>query len=149
MRPRQEGFTLIELLAVLMVIAIAAGVAATHFGIRQGADTLRATAYELASRYRAARTAAIRQASEQAVTIDMASRMVSSGGAAPALKIPETVSVVTETTATERGAARTAAIRFFPNGASTGGRIRLETGRQAYEVHVNWLTGRVAVERVL
>jgi general secretion pathway protein H len=148
MRSRQDGFTLVELLAVLLVLAIVAGMAATRLGARHSSDILQATAYELASRCRAARTAAIREASEQTVLIDMANRVVTAGGRA-SLRIADTVSVSSQTSATEQRAPRVAGIRFFPNGQSTGGKIRLETGRQAYEVRVNWLTGRVAVERAL
>jgi general secretion pathway protein H len=149
MRSRQDGFTLVELLAVLLVLAIITGMAATHLGARQGRDVLQATAHELASRCRAARSAAIRQASEQAVVIDMGNRVVTVGKDVPPLRIADTVSISSETSAREQRAPRVAGIRFFPNGASTGGKIRLETGRDAYEVRVNWLTGRVAVERVL
>jgi len=148
MRSRQEGFTLIELLAVMVVLAIAAGMVAARLGGRYSGDVLQATAYELASRCRAARAAAIRGASEQTVVVDMANRVVTAGGNTAPFKIADTVSVSSQTSATEQRAPRIAGIRFFPNGQSTGGKIRLETGRQAYEVRVNWLTGRVAVERV-
>jgi general secretion pathway protein H len=145
----QSGFTLIELLAVLVVLAIAAGVAGLHFAPRHSSDVLQATAHELASRCRSARAGAIRQASSRTVVIDMANRTITAGADVPPLKIADTISVLLETSATEQRAPGVAGIRFFPNGASTGGKIRLETGRQAYEVRVNWLTGRVAVERVL
>jgi general secretion pathway protein H len=147
MRERQDGFTLVELLAVLAVLAIVTGVAATHLGARHSGDVLQATAHELASRCRAARSAAIRYASEQTVVIDMGNRVVTAGKDVPPLRIADTVSVSSETSATEQVAPHAAGIRFFANGASTGGKIRLKTGQQAYEVRVNWLTGRVAVER--
>ncbi|MBO0766849.1 MAG: prepilin-type N-terminal cleavage/methylation domain-containing protein [Hyphomicrobiaceae bacterium] len=149
MRARQDGFTLVELLAVLVVLAIVAGLAATNLGGRHSADVLQATAHELASRCRAARSAAIWQASDQIVVIDMGNRVITAGKDVPPLKVADTVSLSSETSATEQRAPRVAGIRFFPNGGSTGGKIRLETGRQAYEVRVNWLTGRVAVQRVL
>jgi general secretion pathway protein H len=149
MRSGQDGFTLVELLAVLVVLAILTGVVATHFGDRQAGDVLQATAHELASRCRAARAAAIRGASDQTVVIDTEKRLVTVGAAVPPLKIADTISVHSETSAVERRAPNVGGVRFFPNGASTGGRIRLETGRQAYEVRINWLTGRVVVERAL
>src|SRR5262245_34194291 len=76
MRSRQDGFTLVELLAVLVVLALVAGVAATHLGTRHSGEVLQAAAHELASRCRAARAAAIRRASDQTVIIDMANRLV-------------------------------------------------------------------------
>jgi general secretion pathway protein H len=149
MRARQAGFTLVELLAVLVVLALVAGLVATQLGPRHGGAALEAAAHELASRCRAARAAAIRQAETRRVVIDMANRVVTAGPDVPPFRIAETVSITSETSAAEQqGGGTVAGIRFFPNGASTGGKVRLETGRQAYEVRVNWLTGRVVVERV-
>jgi general secretion pathway protein H len=148
MRSRRDGFTLVELLAVLVLLAIAAGVAAAHLASRQGGEALQAAAHELASRCRAARAAAIRQARERTVSIDMAGRLVTAGGGIAPLRIADTIAVSSETSASEQQAGGIAGIRFFPNGASTGGKVRFQTGRQAYEVRVNWLTGRVVVERV-
>jgi general secretion pathway protein H len=148
MRARQAGFTLVELLVVLVVLALVAGLAATQLGSRHGGAVLQAAAHELASRCRAARAAAIRQAASRTVVIDMVDRVVTTGAGVAPLRIADTISVTTETSAAERQGQRVAGIRFFPNGGSTGGKVRLETGRQAYEVRVNWLTGRVVVERV-
>lgn len=144
----QAGFTLVELLAVLVVLALVAGLAATQLGTRYGGAALEAAAHEIASRCRTVRAAAIRQAESRAVVIDIASRVVTGGTDMPSFKIPPTINITFEGSAGERQGQRIAGIRFFPNGASTGGKFRLETGRQAYEVRVNWLTGRVAVERV-
>ena len=35
------------------------------------------------------------------------------------------------------------AIRFFPEGGSTGGRVRVQHGSAAWDVDVAWLTGEV------
>ena len=134
---------------MLVVLALVAGLAATQLGARHGGEVLQATAHELASRCRTARAAAIRQAESRTVVIDMANRVVTAGKDIPPLRIAETISITSETSAAEQQGRKVAGIRFFPNGASTGGKVRLETGRQAYEVRVNWLTGRVIVERVL
>jgi general secretion pathway protein H len=40
-----------------------------------------------------------------------------------------------------------AAIRFFADGSSTGGRVVVRRGDAAWRVDVNWLTGAVRVER--
>jgi len=144
-----SGFTLVEVLAVLVVLALVVGLAATQLGTRHGGAALEAAAHEIASRCRAARAAAIRQAESRAVVIDMGTRVVTAGADVPPFRIAESIGVTSETSAAERQGGKVAGIRFFPNGASTGGKVRLETERQAYEVRVNWLTGRVVVERVL
>jgi general secretion pathway protein H len=149
MRTHQEGFTLIEVLAVLMVLAILAGLATTRFITGRGSGLLQATAYELASRCRAARANAIRRGSPQVVLIDLAARRVAAGNNAPPLSIPAAVTIHTETSASERRSQSITGIRFFANGASTGGTLRLEAEKRAYEIRINWFTGRVTVERTL
>ena len=40
------------------------------------------------------------------------------------------------------------AVRFFPDGAATGGRVRLLANGSGWDVDVGWLTGEVRVSRV-
>jgi general secretion pathway protein H len=148
MRSRQNGFTLIELLAVLVVLAVVMGAAATRIGFGRGGDTLQATAYEIASRCRAARAAAIRHGSDRTVAIDLANRSVHVDGGRP-VSIPGTIAIRADTSAGEQLSASVAGIRFHPNGSSSGGMLTLEAGNRAYAVRVNWFTGRVIVERTL
>mgnify|MGYP003296267829 CR=1 FL=1 len=37
------------------------------------------------------------------------------------------------------------AVRFFPDGGSTGGRVTLAAGERKFDVDIDWLTGRVAI----
>jgi general secretion pathway protein H len=39
----------------------------------------------------------------------------------------------------------TAAIRFYPDGSSTGGRVTLAMGERKFHVDVDWLTGQVEI----
>ena len=38
------------------------------------------------------------------------------------------------------------AIRFYPDGSSTGGRVTLASGERKFLVDVDWLTGRVTIK---
>ncbi len=38
------------------------------------------------------------------------------------------------------------AIRFFADGGSNGGRVTLAAGARKYDVDIDWLTGRVAIQ---
>jgi general secretion pathway protein H len=49
------------------------------------------------------------------------------------------------TIAGERGSRAVGAIRFNPDGSSTGGRIVLADGNRKVAVGVEWLSGRVSV----
>lgn len=149
MAERQHGFSLVEVIIVLVVLAITAGLVAARVRVDDGRDRLQATAYQLASRFRAARTQAIRLGSEQTVSLDVANRVVRAGHGGRPLPIPRPINIRTSTSATEQGGDATAGIRFYPDGSSTGGSIRLESGPVAYDVRVNWFTGRVIVQPVL
>ena len=147
MRARQGGFSLVEVIAVLMVLAILAGLVGVRLRPGSGSDALLATAHELASRCRAARAGAIRRGADQMVVIDLAGRVVSSSlPTQEPLAIPESITILTDTSAAAQRSASVAGIRFHPNGSSTGGVVRLASGRKAYEVRVNWFTGRVSVD---
>jgi general secretion pathway protein H len=49
------------------------------------------------------------------------------------------------TAQTEAVSERKGAIRFYPDGSSTGGRITVASGERKYLVDVDWLTGRVSI----
>jgi general secretion pathway protein H len=38
-------------------------------------------------------------------------------------------------------------IRFYPDGGSTGGNVRLEANGRIYQVNVAWLTGEASLQR--
>ena len=46
------------------------------------------------------------------------------------------------------GRARSAVVRFHPDGASTGAVLKLSREKAEYEIRVNWYTGGVAIETV-
>jgi general secretion pathway protein H len=37
-------------------------------------------------------------------------------------------------------------VRFFPDGGSTGGRVTIAAGERKFDVDIDWLTGRVAID---
>ncbi len=41
---------------------------------------------------------------------------------------------------------RVGAIRFFADGGSNGGRVTLAAGTRKYDIDIDWLTGRVAIQ---
>jgi general secretion pathway protein H len=147
MRTREHGFTLVELVAVLLVLAVVAGLGAARIGVGRDRDALQMTAYQIAARCRAARAAAIRLGSQELVLVDMANRMVSTAGARAPMHIPSSITVHSQTSADEQRSASVAGILFLPDGSSSGGSVRLEAGTRAFEIRINWFTGRVSVDR--
>jgi len=48
----------------------------------------------------------------------------------------------------EQTGATSGRIRFFADGASTGGHVSIFAGQREWRVNVNWLTGQVTREEV-
>lgn len=142
----QRGFTLLELLVVFAVMAlVVAAVPLVFSGGFEGAS-LKQSVRAVADDLRRARGRAIARNMETGVAFDAASGQYrifpdgSSGRIADGAEI--SVTGFADNAGYETGLRR---IVFFPDGGSTGGRIRLSRGGRDYEITVNWLTGRIVV----
>lgn len=140
----RRGYTLIETTVVLLVLALAAGVAAPAVGRGLDAIRLRAEVAGVASFLRAARERAITQHHALDVRIDEAGRTLTLNAGDEDVRAVRHLSVL-HIEADPR-VART--VTFFAYGLSTGGRFRLEApGPVVYVVTVSPLTGRVSTRR--
>jgi len=137
-----NGFTLIEILVVMALLAALLALAVPAFDRVMPGATLRSEAGKVASMLREARSQAIRDDAEVAVTLDIADRAVSMPGHRHRLPEPLGMSMLTGSTELTRGGAR---IVFYGDGTSTGGRLRILTKEKHVDVLVDWLTGRIAV----
>ena len=59
--------------------------------------------------------------------------------------LPDDLEISLFTARSERLGPNSGAIRFFPDGSSTGGRLTLSTERLGMAVDVDWLTGKVRI----
>lgn len=138
-----RGFTLLEMLVVLAILAIVAVSASDGMSASIPALRLKAETRILADGLRAARRAAILQQHEASVAV-MPDRYLSSDERHPHV-LPAGTRLALSDMA-EQGHQPESRIRFFADGSSTGGHIRLEMGERHGGVTVDWLTGRVAVD---
>lgn len=145
-RALQQGFTLLELLLVLVIVA--AGYALLVRGFPGGAPgtELKSAARSVAAGLREARGTAIASQVPTALVLDVEKRsMEVSNGARPRI-LPQRLDLKLYTAQSEIVDDRRGAIRFYPDGSSTGGRVTLASGRQKLLVDVDWLTGRVSIK---
>ena len=112
--------------------------------IRRGRGC-RPIALEAATLLKADRNAAIRRQAEVATLVDAASRAIRSGATAQMLRIPDDVHFDALLPQTCRQRAALSTISFFADGMSCGGTIALTRLDAAYEIRVNWLTGRIEI----
>ena len=140
---KAQGFALVEFLAVLVIIALVSSVTLPAF--------TRGSTIEVLA---AARTVAagLRQTRDRAITSNRAAIMeVDVGRKQIVLKkqsrqLPHRVHLKLLTAKRERLGVSRGAIRFFPDGSSTGGRVTLIQNNLGYLVDVDWLTGRVVIQ---
>lgn len=144
----EAGFTLFEMLAVLVVIAMTAAAIATLYRSPSGASQVKTQALIAASRLRDLRSNAMTSGSESVAAIDVQRRSIEfSDGIAPVL-FSKSIELNVTGADSEKRAPGIAGVRFFPNGSSTGATIDLKMEGQAYEIRINWLTGRVSTASI-
>lgn len=145
-RRRAPGFTLIEVLVVLALIAAASALAAGVLTGGLAGMRLRSSAGTIASQLRYTRAQALATGEAQRFVIDpRAHRWTAPRGHHGDL--PPTLGVAFIGARETQPSAGEGAIVFFPDGASTGGRVQLSAKRAAWNVDVAWLTGEVKVAR--
>ncbi|MGM0554347.1 MAG: GspH/FimT family pseudopilin [Pseudomonadota bacterium] len=145
---RLRGFTLIELLVVLAILAGVVGALTLRFdGALAGMET-RSAARDVASALRYARGRAIAGQQETGVAIEVEGleyrllgldeeRRHSLGDRIAIDLLTDQTSLLSETEG---------AIRFFPDGSSTGGEVILSSDAGRYTITIDWLTGRVRID---
>ncbi len=151
-RRRASGFSLLEMILVMALIAAASLLAVAAFGGGMQGMKLRAGAKDVAAQMRFARAVAISTGQPQDVIIDPAARQWQ-GARGRRGNLPDVGEVVfTGARASQFDPGRQnddkGMVRFFADGAATGGRVRLLANGGGWDVDVGWLTGEVRVKRV-
>ena len=141
------GFSLIELVVVLAVMGFILALVVGYRAPWSSGLNLQATAAELASGLRLARSQAIADNHPVAFALDLAGRRYRVGGDPPR-SLPPKLAIGLLTVNGQQRSPTFGDIRFNPDGSSTGGRITLADGGRRVAVGVNWLTGRVTVADV-
>jgi general secretion pathway protein H len=145
-RAAQRGFTLLELLMVLVIAAAgyALVVRFTAGGV-SGAE-LKGAARAVAAGLRDARGTAIARQESAALVLDLEHRSFEVSGRGRARSLPERLELKLYTAQSEIVDEKRGAIRFYPDGSSTGGRVTVASGERRFLVDVDWLTGRVSIK---
>jgi len=141
---RQRGFTLLEILVVLALMGMMYALVPPMFSTG-GTTELRAAARQLAAGLRKARGHAIASRQEAILTVDVEGHRFRVAGDSRDYPLPKTAKLSVYTAQSEVVEGREAAIRFYPDGSSTGGAITVASGETKFRVDVDWLTGNVTI----
>ena len=144
---RQNGFTLVELVAVLVLIAITIGVVTMSFSRNFAGARIQAASRDLVAALRYTRGQAIVKGQEATFDLDVASNRYQAPGRS-VVQLPATMHLNLYTAEQEQTSETSGRIRFFPDGASTGGHISVLMDRAEWRINVDWLTGGVTREEL-
>jgi general secretion pathway protein H len=140
-----RGFTLVELLVVLAIGGLLLAVTPPLISTAMPVVELKAAARRTAGGLRLAREIAVAQGRDAAWVLDVESNRYSIEGDHRGGSLPGGLDIELVAAEEEMQSESVGAIRFYPDGSSTGGRVILKRGDSGYQVGVNWLTGRILI----
>lgn len=137
-----QGVSLIEMLLVIGLIGLTSALAVGFLGSGFDGIRLRRAGKELTTQLRYTRTLAIATGQPQLFTIDPQQRQWRApnghhGGFSQSIHVRFTGARQVQVEQHH------GAIRFFPDGASSGGRIELSLKQGGWRIDVLWMTGEV------
>ena len=145
---RQQGYSLLEVIVVIVIIGLSyALLPKMVFSGVSGAE-LRSNVRAVATGLRLTRDAAINKRREAVMTLDVESREFTVQDDAKVHKLHDKVDVKLYTSQADLITEKVGTIRFYPDGSSNGGRVTVSAEGRAFEVDVDWLTGRVSIKDV-
>ncbi len=141
-----KGFTLLELMLVMFIVIL--GFSVIGLNISSGKDTTehQSVARDMVSALRFAKGQALISNKETTLNLDLNENTYTVSGRDKVFTIPETIAVTVVTAQDEMEGEGLANFRFFPDGSSSGGRIKLERNGTTWQIDINWLTGQVELE---
>jgi len=141
---KKAGFTLIEVIVVMVMIAVLAGMVATGMGDSLRKAKIRAVSKNLVSAIRYTRGQAVVKHEQKTITFNVEEKTYQ----APRKKvvhIPDEIDINVYTADSEVADETTGSIRFFSDGSSTGGWVKLTHKNKIWKINVNWLTGEITM----
>ena len=146
MKRQATGFSLLEMMLVIGIIALASLLAASAMTGGLDGQRLRSASKQVAAQLRYTRAQAIATGEPQRFTIDPHAHTWQ----APKQRhgeIPKQLGIVFIGAREVQPTRGIGSIVFFSDGASTGGRVQLNSKDAAWNVDVQWLTGEVKLHR--
>jgi len=146
MQRQNRGVSLLEMLLVVALLATISVLAATAMTGGFAGMQLRSEAKKITAQLRYTRTQAIATGQPQRFTIDPEARTWTAPGNRRG-EIPGKLGIHFTGAREVQPRRGEGAIVFFPDGASTGGRVQLSARQAAMNIDVTWLTGEVRLRR--
>ncbi len=137
---RHAGFTLLEMLLVIGIMAFIAVVVAVQVVGSSESAKVAVAGKELMAALRYTRGQAVYTRQSAALVVDLEKKSYTAADHAEVI-LPDEMEVKMYTG--EVLNEKSGAIRFYPDGGSTGGKVTLMAGGREWTVRVGWLTGDI------
>jgi general secretion pathway protein H len=145
MKKNQLGFTLLEILVVMVMIVVIMSFFSSSMMKSLDKARIRAVSKDLVSALRYTRGQAVVKHEQRTISFNVKDKTYQ----APRkklVKIPEEMELYVYTADSEIANDSIGNIRFFSDGSSTGGWVKLIHGNKIWKINVNWLTGEITKE---
>lgn len=140
-----RGFTLLEVMVVLVIMALILVIVPPYLPNVMASIHVKSAARELAASLKHARSQAIDHQRETTLIVNVDERNYTLNKKLKTLTLPIDASLSLITAKSEQLSESEGQVRFFPDGSSTGGQVKLAYKDQEYLIDVHWLTGRVKI----
>ena len=140
---RAAGFSLIELMVVMMLVVALFGLVGTSISRSLKGAELRNEAREIIAGMRHTRGRAIVERAETVFRVDADARTWQAFGR-ESETLPDGLDITLTTARSELTGENAGGIRFYPDGASTGGSVLLSVDERKWYITVGWLTGEIS-----
>ncbi len=129
----------------MVMIGLLFTIAAVSVGRSVSGAELRNAHRAVTAGLRHTRGQAIIQRRQQVFLVDADANTWQAAGEAP-VALPEGMAITLNTARSELTGENAGGIRFFPDGASTGGSVVLSAGEREWHIAVGWLTGEIGLD---
>lgn len=143
--PGQRGYSLLELIVVIVIIGLSYTLLPKMVFTGVSGAELRSNVRAVATGLRLTRDAAINTRREAVMSLDLENRQFTVQNDSKIHQLHEKLEVKLYTSQADLITDKVGSIRFYPDGSSNGGRVTVGADGRAFEVDVDWLTGRVSI----
>ena len=137
---------MLELMVVLVILMLAYSLASPVIS-NFGSGDWRASTRTIAAALKRTRNVAISTRQEVPLTFNLEERTLTLQSEPKPIQLPAKLDLQLYTVEKELTSEKVAAVRFYPDGSSTGGRVTIGTGERKFEIDIDWLTGRVHINQ--
>ncbi|XOV77654.1 MAG: Tfp pilus assembly protein FimT/FimU [Aestuariibacter sp.] len=142
-----SGFSLIELLMVILLISLLSGIVLVSAAKSTKRSMVQNRVNELAQALKYTRGQAMLTREPQKLVLDLEDKTFYIPQKQQTISLPRSLKVTFTAAISGKERDSMGIVLFFPDGSSSGGRIKLNSDDKAWLIGITWLTGEITLEQ--